>query len=149
MMRQNYLLLVNLFVSKFSFLFINSFHKLSYHTCPCYDHFVVLISNAALLFMTECGEVWVWGFGMLGLGPEATRETRPCRIPPPLLGYNTMAHSDHRITALSSGLFCLAALSSNGDLYTWGRNKDSCLGLGHKEDQPFPLRVSPCRISVM
>ena len=36
-----------------------------------------------------------------------------------------------------------AAVTSSGDLYTWGRNRSSCLGLGTRDtvDQPFPLKV--------
>ena len=29
-----------------------------------------------------------------------------------------------------------------GDLYTWGKNRDSCLGLGHPGDMFFPFKVS-------
>lgn len=34
----------------------------------------------------------------------------------------------------------------NGDLYMWGRNRDGCLGLNHKQNQFFPLRVSNDKI---
>jgi hypothetical protein len=37
-----------------------------------------------------------------------------------------------------AGLF--AALL--GDLFTWGKNRNGCLGLGTYEDQFFPLKVS-------
>jgi hypothetical protein len=29
-----------------------------------------------------------------------------------------------------------------GDLFTWGKNRNGCLGLGTYEDQFFPLKVS-------
>lgn len=42
-------------------------------------------------------------------------------------------------------MLCLqAAVTSEGSLYTWGRNRGSCLGLGTRQsqDQPFPLQVT-------
>ena len=34
-----------------------------------------------------------------------------------------------------------AALTNDGCLYSWGKNRSCCLGLGSKDDQPFPLKV--------
>lgn len=40
------------------------------------------------------------------------------------------------------GISQLAALTNSGDLYMWGSNKFGSLGLGHLNDQFFPLRVN-------
>ena len=34
-----------------------------------------------------------------------------------------------------------AAINSIGDLFTWGKSKGGCLGLGDHNDQFFPFKV--------
>jgi len=70
-----------------------------------------------------------------------TQANEPQMIPETLLGESNFAWKKSPIVSIQAGLFNLAAISSEGDLFTWGRNKDGCLGLGHTRDQPFPLRV--------
>lgn len=41
-----------------------------------------------------------------------------------------------------SSVFHMAAITTDGNLYTWGKNKWGQLGLGHTKDQYFPLQVS-------
>lgn len=36
----------------------------------------------------------------------------------------------------------MAAITTDGNLYTWGKNKWGQLGLGHTKDQYFPLQVN-------
>lgn len=41
-----------------------------------------------------------------------------------------------------SGISHMAAVTDTQDAYVWGRNKFGCLGLGHTNDQPFPLKAA-------
>lgn len=47
-----------------------------------------------------------------------------------------------QVVKIYCGIRHMAALSNTGDLYTWGCNKFGYLGLGHYDDQFFPLRVT-------
>ena len=49
---------------------------------------------------------------------------------------------DVRVTSVHAGVHIQAAINSNGELFTWGKNKGKCLGLGDAKDQYFPLKVS-------
>jgi RCC1-like G exchanging factor-like protein len=91
--------------------------------------------------VSDKGQVWVWGFGLLGLGPKVTQAAEPLLIPENLLNQSRLEWNKSKITSIVAGLNHLAAVSSEGDLYTWGRNKDGVLGHGNTRDQPFPLRV--------
>lgn len=35
----------------------------------------------------------------------------------------------------------MVAINSDNDLFSWGRNKFGCLGLGHDKDQFFPYKT--------
>lgn len=91
--------------------------------------------------VTEAGDVYVWGYGLLGLGPEVAVRTVPTLLPRPLFGASRFT-PDVRVVDLHCGLNHFVALNSKGELFTWGKNRNGCLGLGHGEDQHFPFRVS-------
>jgi alpha-tubulin suppressor-like RCC1 family protein len=91
-------------------------------------------------FLTDNGEVFVWGYGILGKGPVVTHAREPTQIPSTLFGRNEF-QPDSRIIAVSAGIGQLAAVSNHGDLYMWGHNRRGCLGLGNIQDQFFPLKV--------
>ncbi|KAG4070917.1 hypothetical protein HA402_011143 [Bradysia odoriphaga] len=93
------------------------------------------------MVLNENGNVFVWGYGILGLGPKVDYVKEPYRIPPTLFGRNEMS-PDSRVTSISCGISHMAAINSDNDLYMWGRNKLGCLGLGHKDDQFFPLKIA-------
>ncbi|CAD5112621.1 DgyrCDS1837 [Dimorphilus gyrociliatus] len=90
--------------------------------------------------LNDKGEIFVWGFGILGLGPKLDNCCQPTKIPEVLFGKNDF-NPDCEVVSLKSGLNHFAVLNNNGDLYTWGRNKFAVLGLGHKLDQFFPFKV--------
>lgn len=94
-----------------------------------------------LLLFTEYGDAFVWGFGLLGLGPNVQHAKNPTQIPPPLFGRNEF-NPEAMVTKVACGIGHLAAITNNGDLYMWGRNRHCCLGLGHGKDQNFPLKIS-------
>jgi alpha-tubulin suppressor-like RCC1 family protein len=91
-------------------------------------------------FSSGNGDVFVWGYGILGKGPIVNHAKEPTQIPPTLFGRNEF-QSDSQIIAVSAGIGHLAAVSNHGDLYMWGHNRRGCLGLGSVEDQFFPLKV--------
>lgn len=85
--------------------------------------------------------VFVWGFGILGKGPDMNRSREPTPIPPILFGRNQY-NPETQVKSVYGGVFHMAAITSEGNLYTWGKNKWGQLGLGHIKDQYFPLQVS-------
>lgn len=86
------------------------------------------------------GCVYVWGYGLLGKGPEVQQSFTPTLIPSILFGCNDF-QQDTRVTSISCGICHLGAVTNFGDLYMWGKNRSGCLGLGHKNDQYFPIKV--------
>jgi len=103
----------------------------------------VASGGTVCLLLTESGRVLVWGFGILGLGPRVTAAREPREVPGVLFGRNAFT-PESRVTGVAAGLGHQAAVTSEGSLYTWGRNRGSCLGLGTRQaqDQPFPLQVA-------
>uniref|UniRef100_A0A914X4T4 Uncharacterized protein n=1 Tax=Plectus sambesii TaxID=2011161 RepID=A0A914X4T4_9BILA len=84
--------------------------------------------------LTDGGEVYVWGYGILGQGPEAGFVNRPSLLPSPLF-------DDVPVRTIEAGGMHLAAINERGDLFMWGRNRFGLLGLGHEKDQYFPFKV--------
>lgn len=99
------------------------------------------IFSDMILSFTEDGEVFVWGYGILGIGPSVDHAKEPTIIPPVLFGRNEF-NPESRITSVYSGLNHMGALTNAHDLYMWGKNRGSCLGLGKKKDQFFPFKVA-------
>lgn len=93
------------------------------------------------LALNDAGDVFVWGYGILGKGPKLNLSTKPELIPATLFGRNDFS-PDVRVTGVFAGVGHMAALNSSGDLFTWGKNRVGCLGLGDQHDQFFPLKVS-------
>ncbi|XP_014480893.1 PREDICTED: Williams-Beuren syndrome chromosomal region 16 protein homolog [Dinoponera quadriceps] len=93
------------------------------------------------MVLNDAGNVYVWGYGILGLGPEVEKKSKPTQIPSTLFGKN-IYNRDVKVTKINCGTSQLAALTNSGDLFMWGVNKYGCLGLGHDKDQFFPLKVS-------
>ncbi|KRT86262.1 Regulator of chromosome condensation repeat containing protein, partial [Oryctes borbonicus] len=93
------------------------------------------------MVLNENRHVFVWGFGLLGVGPRVQQSTVPIHIPPQLFGLNDFSPNNF-VEGIDCGLSHLAATTTQGDLYTWGRNRESCLGLGTLNDQHFPLKVA-------
>ena len=96
--------------------------------------------------LNESGDVFVWGFGILGCGPELQKTTEPVQIPRTLFGCNNF-QPDTRVCSIFCGLSHLAAINNYNQLYTWGRNRYGCLGIGHNRDQFFPYKVALSALS--
>lgn len=110
--------------------------------CQELGHIVDIASGGCFcMALTNTGNVYVWGYGILGLGPKVQKVLRPTLIPATLFGNN--AYERHtRVVKIFCGMSHLAALTNTGDLYMWGCNKFGSLGLGDRNDQFFPLKVN-------
>lgn len=103
--------------------------------------------SSACAILNERNEVYVWGFGYLGKGPQTDHLKEPSLIPPPLFQCDDF-NPDIRVVDIVAGLRHFAALTNQGDVYMWGKNRRACLGLGggfkpeNHKDQFFPLRVA-------
>ncbi|KAM9257298.1 RCC1-like G exchanging factor-like protein isoform 1-T1 [Cariama cristata] len=93
------------------------------------------------IVLTEEGNVFVWGYGILGKGPNLTETAVPEMIPPSLFGWSDF-NPDIRVAHVRCGLSQFAALTNRGELFVWGKNLRGCLGTGRMEDQYFPWRVT-------
>lgn len=101
----------------------------------------VAASGTACLILNDAGEVFVWGYGILGKGPVVDKSQEPTAIPLTLFGCNEF-NPDGKVVSIYGGLSQFAAVTNNGDLYIWGRNRFGSLGLGHLDNQFFPIKVN-------
>ncbi|XP_065551089.1 RCC1-like G exchanging factor-like protein isoform X1 [Lathamus discolor] len=95
--------------------------------------------------LTEEGNVFVWGYGILGKGPNLIETAVPEMIPPSLFGWSDF-NPDIRVAHVRCGLSHFAALTNRGELFVWGKNLRGCLGTGRMEDHYFPWRLF-CNVS--
>ncbi|XP_053310899.1 RCC1-like G exchanging factor-like protein isoform X2 [Spea bombifrons] len=87
------------------------------------------------------GNVFVWGYGILGKGPNLMEAQIPEMIPPTLFGMSEF-NPDVMVSQICSGMGHFAAVNNRGELFVWGKNMRGCLGTGRLEDQYFPWRVT-------
>nr|CAH8832758.1 unnamed protein product [Trichobilharzia regenti] len=95
--------------------------------------------------VNKIGQVFVWGFGCIGLGPKVNCAPRPTLIPPGLF-MPASVNSPSRINYIASGLYHFIAQNTDGILWAWGAPRGGlyCLGLGAQvtktaTDQTFPM----------
>nr|XP_023959219.1 RCC1-like G exchanging factor-like protein isoform X1 [Chrysemys picta bellii] len=96
--------------------------------------------------VNEEGNVFVWGYGILGKGPNLMETATPEMIPPTLFGLSDFS-PDTRVSRICCGLSQFAALNNRGELFMWGKNIRGSLGIGRMEDQYFPWRYNKSRVS--
>lgn len=71
------------------------------------------------------------------------RPALPTCVPKDFLGVHEIVHEiGETIVDVSTGLSHCAAITTTGELFTWGKNLDYQLGLGHKVERSDPTRVS-------
>lgn len=92
------------------------------------------------ILLNDLGDVYVWGFGILGLGPTVNQTSKPTQIPETLFGRNPL-NPDVKITSVYAGLSHFAAINNKGSLFMWGKNRSGCLGFPHNDNQYFPWIV--------
>ncbi|KAG5844447.1 hypothetical protein ANANG_G00162620 [Anguilla anguilla] len=91
--------------------------------------------------LNDKGEVFVWGYGILGKGPDLSESRTPEMIPPTLFGKSEF-NPAVTVTRIHCGLTHFAAITDRGELFVWGKNLRGCLGIGKRQDQHFPWRVT-------
>ncbi|EDV26209.1 uncharacterized protein TRIADDRAFT_56074 [Trichoplax adhaerens] len=89
----------------------------------------VAAGGSFCLACTETGNVFVWGFGALGVGNEIMdcREPRLIRFP-----------DGAKVKKIACSINHAVALSDTGKVYTWGRGSFGKLGIGNDEDAFAP-----------
>ncbi|KAG8230784.1 hypothetical protein J437_LFUL011348 [Ladona fulva] len=101
----------------------------------------IAASGSFCVIANESGEVFVWGYGILGLGPSADHLKEPKQIPSTLFGAGIFVDKP-KVAKVAAGLSYSIAILENGDIYSWGSNSHGYLGLGHTKDQFFPMKVA-------
>ncbi|KAE9417526.1 hypothetical protein Angca_006692, partial [Angiostrongylus cantonensis] len=91
-------------------------------------------TTSSCLVSTENGEAYVWGVGLLGLGPTMQKLDRPVLMDPPLFG-------NEKVVKVYAGNTSFGSLNSKGRLFIWGQNRYGLLGLEHGKDQYFPFEI--------
>ena len=102
-----------------------------------FDETIVSVSAGMLhgSFLTEGGDVYIWGFGntgRLGLGDQET-VLSATKI--------TGALDDANIVIIEHGNGVSFAISDTGDLYGWGQNTSGQLGLGDEDNRYEPVKI--------
>ena len=106
-------------------------------------HFLFTKDIAKLLpfvFLIESGTVFVWGYGMLGMGPSVTELKVPTPLHQNLFG-KSIFNPQVRVRSITAGLHHFAAITDKGELYMWGKNNKGSLRIGTETDMLFPYRV--------
>lgn len=88
------------------------------------------------------GIVFVWGYGILGMGPNVTELKSPSPLSANLFGANMAMAQGGKVISLVAGLNHFAAINDKADLYMWGRNNKCNLGINKPIDTMFPYRIS-------
>ncbi|VDD86155.1 unnamed protein product [Enterobius vermicularis] len=95
-------------------------------------------ATSSLILNSE-GEVYVWGFGVVGQGPDISVLKRPVLIHPNVFSSGT--DDSGKVKQIFAGNTSMFALSKHRNLYAWGINRFSHLGIGSEKDQYFPCQV--------
>lgn len=84
-------------------------------------------------------QVYVWGFGILGMGPNVTSLRRPALLENNL--FSGGPNDSGKVKKVFAGNSSMFAISRMDNLFSWGLNRFSHLGLSHNKDQYFPFQV--------
>uniref|UniRef100_A0A1I7T730 RCC1/BLIP-II n=1 Tax=Caenorhabditis tropicalis TaxID=1561998 RepID=A0A1I7T730_9PELO len=91
-------------------------------------------TQSSVIARNKNGEVFVWGVGVLGMGPEAEVLKRPVQMDQPLF-------DGKKVCSIAAGNTSMSAINESGRLFIWGENRYSSLGLGHSNRQLFPYQL--------
>lgn len=67
--------------------------------------------SCTVIYDVESGQVFTWGYGYLGLGPDTTLKTAPTLLPAPLFGANVY-RPDVVVKDIFAGVLNFAAINS-------------------------------------
>lgn len=102
------------------------------------------------IVLTRDGKVFVWGFGVLGQGPVITSLSKPAQLEPNL--FSGKPGDNGSVKKIFAGNTSMFAISEEENLFAWGVNRYSHLGLETDKDQFFPFQVclpkQPYRVAV-
>ncbi|XP_014240645.1 RCC1-like G exchanging factor-like protein [Cimex lectularius] len=101
----------------------------------------VAAGGSFCIVLNEHHEVFVWGYGILGGGPKLEKTSKPFKIPVTLFGNNEFDRLAKPMS-VHCGLSHFAVINSNRHVFTWGKNRHGCLGIGQTRDQYFPYKVA-------
>uniref|UniRef100_A0A915PZR0 Uncharacterized protein n=1 Tax=Setaria digitata TaxID=48799 RepID=A0A915PZR0_9BILA len=106
----------------------------------CMEKIVAADSTAtSCIALSSSGEIYVWGFGILGMGPNVTSLRRPALLESNL--FSGGPNDSGKIRKIFAGNSSMFALSKMDNLFSWGFNRFCHLGLSHEKDQYFPFQV--------
>lgn len=86
------------------------------------------------------GQVFVWGYGLLGYEANVSHITEPYALPQNLFS-NKEYNSDVKVDSISCGLNYFAAITKEKNLYMWGKNRSSNLCNKYNKDIYFPSQI--------
>uniref|UniRef100_A0A1I8EES2 Uncharacterized protein n=2 Tax=Wuchereria bancrofti TaxID=6293 RepID=A0A1I8EES2_WUCBA len=89
--------------------------------------------------LSSNNQVYVWGFGILGMGPNVTSLRRPALLENNL--FSGGPNDSGKVKKVFAGNSSMFAISKMDNLFSWGLNRFSHLGLSHDKDQYFPFQV--------
>lgn len=89
--------------------------------------------------LSSSDQVYVWGFGILGMGPNVTSLRRPALLENTL--FSSGPNDSGKVKKVFAGNSSMFAVSRTDNLFSWGLNRFSHLGLSHDKDQHFPFQV--------
>ncbi|TNN07552.1 RCC1-like G exchanging factor-like protein [Schistosoma japonicum] len=107
----------------------------------------IACAGSMCCIVNKIGQVFVWGFGCIGLGPKVTHSPCPTLIPPGLF-IPAVVNSELCINYVVAGLHHFIVQSVDGLLWSWGAPRGGlhCLGLGkqitknaNNQTYPTPL----------
>ena len=85
--------------------------------------------------LTADGSVWSWGGGRGGRLGHGDQQDQ-------LLPKKIEAFAGRRVVAVSAGGHHSIAVSADGDVFTWGKGEDGCLGHGEDlSNQLLPKKI--------
>jgi len=97
----------------------------------------IACGSACSMVLNDKGEVFVWGFGILGNCNKVIKCGQPINLNKTLFG----SGCNPKVVAIECGVSSLMAINSSGELFAWGGNRFGSLGIGHNRPQFFPMKV--------
>ena len=91
------------------------------------QHHSLVLDNNGIVYSVGRSD-----YGRLGLGEEAKETSEPKKI-------NSLA--DTKVKQIACGEACSFAVTSSGDLYSWGLGSNLQLGNGDEDDMLLPTQV--------
>ena len=89
--------------------------------------------------LTSSGRVFTWGTNSSGSMGDGTFETR--NRPVDITTYFQL-DQEHKIVDIALGNLHASALTSDGQLFSWGNNRDGQVGDGTREHQNRPVNIT-------